>query len=185
MEGHDIIHQITCSNIPQQNGVSDWKNRHLLEVVRVSLIVAKKPISYWGEAITFAAYLINRVPSSSINFQTPLQALTNAVVAPTIPNLSPHVFGCMAFVHLHKHQCTKLTSGALQYVFVGYVLHKKGYRCYHPPTRRMFITMDVVFHEDSMYFSPESKLQEEYHKEIQTLDYDYHISEEMNLDNLN
>ncbi|RVW64117.1 hypothetical protein CK203_052626 [Vitis vinifera] len=25
----------------------------------------------------------------------------------------------------------------------------------------------------------------EYHKEIQTLDYDYHISEEMNLDNLN
>ena len=22
----------------------------------------------------------------------------------------------------------------------------------HPPTRRMFITMDVVFHEDSMYF---------------------------------
>ncbi|RVW73638.1 Retrovirus-related Pol polyprotein from transposon TNT 1-94 [Vitis vinifera] len=42
----------------------------------------------------------------------------------------------------------------------------------------MYITMDVVFHEDSMYFSSESELQEEYHKEIQTLDYDYHISEE-------
>ena len=41
----------------------------------------------------------------------------------------------------------------------------------------MFITMDVVFHEDSMYFSSESELQGEYHKEIQTLDYDYHISE--------
>ncbi|RVW57580.1 Retrovirus-related Pol polyprotein from transposon RE1 [Vitis vinifera] len=40
------------------------------------------------------------------------------------------------------------------------------------------ITMDVVFHEDSMYFSSESELQGEYHKEIQTLDYDYHISEE-------
>ena len=78
----------------------------------------------------------------------------------------------MAFVHLHKHQRTKLTSRALQCVFVGYASHKKGYRCYHPPTRRMFITMDVVFHEDSMYFSFESKLQEEYYKEIQTLDYD-------------
>ena len=78
----------------------------------------------------------------------------------------------MAFVHLHKHQRTKLTSHALQCVFVGYALHKKGYRCYHPPTRRMFITMDVVFHEDSMYFSFESELQGEYHKEIQTLDYD-------------
>ncbi|WJZ81667.1 hypothetical protein VitviT2T_001496 [Vitis vinifera] len=38
--------------------------------------------------------------------------------------------------------------------------------------------MDVVFHEDSMYFSSKSELQGEYHKEIQTLDYDYHIYEE-------
>ncbi|WKA05326.1 hypothetical protein VitviT2T_023300 [Vitis vinifera] len=42
----------------------------------------------------------------------------------------------------------------------------------------MYITMDVVFHEDSMYFSSESELQGEYHKKIQTLNYDYHISEE-------
>nr|CAN65321.1 hypothetical protein VITISV_028038 [Vitis vinifera] len=166
LEGHGIIHQTTCSNTPQQNGVVERKNRHLLEVVRVSLIAAKIPISYWGEAITSAAYLINRVPSNSIDFQTPLQAFTNVVVAPYVTNLPPRVFGCVAFVHLHKHQRTKLTSRALQCVFVGYALHKKGYRCYHPPTRRMFITMDVVFHEDSMYFSSESELQGEYHKEI-------------------
>ncbi|WJZ83402.1 hypothetical protein VitviT2T_003088 [Vitis vinifera] len=166
LEGHDIIHQTTCSNTPQKNGVAERKNRHLLEVVRVSLIAAKTPISYWEEAITSTAYLINRVPSNSINFQTPLQALTNVVVAPTVPNLPPRVFGCVAFVHLHKHQRTKLTSHALQCVFVGYALHKKGYRCYHPPTRQMYITMDVVFHEDSMYFSSESELQGEYHKEI-------------------
>ncbi|RVW12248.1 Retrovirus-related Pol polyprotein from transposon TNT 1-94 [Vitis vinifera] len=178
LEGHGTIHQTTCSNTPQQNGVAERKNRHLLEVVRASVIAAKTPISYWGEAITSAAYLINRVPSSSINFQTPLQDLTNVVVAPTVPNLPPRVFGCVAFVHLHKHQRTKLTSHALQCVFVGYALHKKGYRCYHPPTRQMYIIMDVVFHEDSMYFSSESELQGEYHKEIQTLDYDYHISEE-------
>ena len=158
LEGHGIIHQTTCSNTPQQNGVVERKNRYLLEVVRTSLIAAKTPISYWGEAITSAVYLINRVLSSSINFQTPLQALTNVVVAPTVPNLPPRVFGCVVFVHLHKHQCTKLTSHALQYVFVRYALHKKGYRCYHPPTRQMYIIMDVVFHEDSMCFSSESEL---------------------------
>ena len=38
--------------------------------------------------------------------------------------------------------------------------------------------MDMVFHEDTMYFSFESELQGEYHQEIQTLDYDHHISEE-------
>ena len=41
LEGHGIIHQTTCSNTPEQNGVAGWKNRHLLEVVRASLIVAK------------------------------------------------------------------------------------------------------------------------------------------------
>ena len=111
----------------QQNGVVKLKNRHLLEVARASLIATKMPISYWGEAITSAAYLINWVPSSSIDFQTPLQALTNVVVAPTVPNLPPRVFGCVEFVHLHKHQCTKLTSRALQCVFVGYALHQKKY----------------------------------------------------------
>ena len=103
MEGYGIIHQTTCSNTPQQNGVVERKNQHLLEVVRASLIAAKTPTSYWEEAITSAAYLINRVPSNSINFQTPLQALTNVVVSLTVPNLPPRVFGCVAFVHLHKH----------------------------------------------------------------------------------
>ena len=135
MEGHDIIHQTTCSNTPQQNGVAERKNQHLLEVVCASLIAVKIPISYWGEAITSIAYLINRVPSSSIDFQTPLQALTNVVVAPIVTNLPPFVFGCVAFMHLHKHQRTKLTSRTLQCVFIGYALHKKGYQCYHPPTR--------------------------------------------------
>ncbi|WJZ90854.1 hypothetical protein VitviT2T_009971 [Vitis vinifera] len=60
LEEHGIIHQTTCSNTPQQNGVAERKNQHLLEVVRASLIAAKIPISYWGKAITSVAYLINR-----------------------------------------------------------------------------------------------------------------------------
>ncbi|RVW42232.1 Retrovirus-related Pol polyprotein from transposon RE1 [Vitis vinifera] len=31
LEGHGIIHQTTCFNTPQQNGVAERKNRHLLE----------------------------------------------------------------------------------------------------------------------------------------------------------
>ena len=40
----------------------------------------------------------------------------------------------------------------------------------------MFVTMDVVFHEDSMYFSSEPELQEEHLEEVQALDYDFLIS---------
>ena len=103
LDSHGSIHQTSCPNTPQQNGVAERKNRHLLEVVRASLIEANMPLCYWGEALLSAAYLINRVPSRSINFKTPFQTLAEAVIAPTVPNLPPHVFGCVAYVHLPKH----------------------------------------------------------------------------------
>ena len=60
--------------------------------------------------------------------------------------------------------------------FLGYASYQKGYRCYHPPSKRMFVTMDVVFHEESMYFSSEPELQGEHLEEVQALDYDFLIS---------
>jgi hypothetical protein len=111
------------------------------------------PTSYWEEAVTAGAYIINRVPSSSLQFQTPFEVLHCIVNAPTMPNLSPKVFGCVAFVHLHKGWRTKLEPRALRCVFVGYALHQKGYRCYHPPSRKLYVTLDVVFHETTMYYS--------------------------------
>uniref|UniRef100_A0A2N9E1A2 Uncharacterized protein n=1 Tax=Fagus sylvatica TaxID=28930 RepID=A0A2N9E1A2_FAGSY len=130
------------------------------------------------------AYLINRVPSSTIDFQTPSQVLAEAIVAPAVPNLPSYVFGCVSFLHLYNHQRNKLTPQVLRCVFLGYAAYQKGYRCYHPPTQRMFVTLDVVFHEDSMYFSSKPELQGEYQEEVQTLDYDVHISEEGGLSEL-
>ena len=98
----------------------------MLEVVCASLLEAHMPTSYWGEALTSAIYLINRVPSQTLQFQTPFQTLHNSIHAPTISNLPPRVFGCVAFVHLHKHQRSKLTPQALRCVFLGYAKKKKG-----------------------------------------------------------
>ncbi|KAH9656598.1 retrovirus-related pol polyprotein from transposon RE1 [Citrus sinensis] len=170
LKSQGSIHQTTCVGTPQQNGVAERKNRHLLEVVRASLIQAHMPLSYWGEALASAAYLINRTPSSSLGFQTPFQVLNDAIMSPNVPNLPPHVFGCVAFVHLPQQD--KLSPRALRCVFVGYALHQKGYRCYHPPSRKIYITMDVVFHEDIMYYLSESEFQGEYNEEeIHTLTY--------------
>ena len=71
LEAYGTIHQTTCFDTPQQNGVAEWKNRHLLEVVHASLIEAHMPLFYWGHALTSATYLINRVPSITIDFRTP------------------------------------------------------------------------------------------------------------------
>ena len=143
----------------------------MLEVVRASLLEAHMPTSYWGEALTSAIYLINRVPSRTLQFQTPFQALHNSIHAPTTSNLPPRVFGCVAFVHLHKHQRSKLTPQALRCVFLGYAQNQKGYRCYHPSTNSLYSTLDVVFHEDKIYFSSEFEIQAEHSHEVQTLDY--------------
>ena len=134
-----------------------------MEVVRSLLLEAHMPLSYWGEALTVATYVINWIPSSSNDFQTPMQTLTNKVVTLGNADLPPRVFGCVAFVHIQKN-LNKLTPRALRCVFLGYAMHQKGYRCYHPPTKRMFVSMDLVFHERIMYFSA---LQEVNHQELQ------------------
>ncbi|KAM7499356.1 hypothetical protein LguiA_023770 [Lonicera macranthoides] len=163
---HGIIHQTTCAYTPQQNGVAERKNRHLLEIVRASLISANTPTSYWGEALSSAVYIINRIPSAVLDFRTPFEVLSKFVSAPTVSNLPPRVFGCVTFVHLPKEQRNKLEPRALKCVFVGYASSQKGYRCYHPPTQKVYVTMDVTFHEENMYFH-QTELQGEHYKEIQ------------------
>ncbi|CAL2245805.1 unnamed protein product [Prunus armeniaca] len=61
-----------------QNFIWLWHRRL---VVRASLFDAQMPRYFWGEAVCSAAYLINRVPSSVLNFQTPLQAFPQQVGA--------------------------------------------------------------------------------------------------------
>ena len=38
-----IVHQSFCPDTPQQNGVADRKNKHLLEVTRALLFTTKVP----------------------------------------------------------------------------------------------------------------------------------------------
>lgn len=103
LAAHGTIHQTTSPNTSQHNGAAERKNRYLSEVVHASLIEAHMPLSYWGEALTSAVYLINWVPFSTIDFRTPFEALVETVVSLIILNLPPHVFRCVAFVHLYKH----------------------------------------------------------------------------------
>ncbi|KYF35064.1 hypothetical protein SMIM3I_02225 [Streptococcus mitis] len=60
---HGIIHQSSCIATPQQNGTSERKNHHLLEVAQ-SLMSTTNVLKYfWGEAVLNALYLINRMPT--------------------------------------------------------------------------------------------------------------------------
>ena len=95
--------------------------------------------------------------------------------------LPPIVFGHVAYVHLHKNQRTKLDSCACRCLFLGYVVHQKGYWCYDPSTRLTYVTMDVTFLESKPFFpAPTSSLQGETRDEEQKwLHFDWPTSETM------
>ena len=145
LTNHGILHETTCPQTPHQNGVAERKNRHLLETARSLLIGADVPRSSSDVALQIATYLINRMSSKVLNFITPLQVLAIFVPLPSVLVLPSRVFGCVAFVHLHKNQRTKFDPCVLCCVFMGYGLHQKWYRCYHPHSRRMYTTMDFTF----------------------------------------
>lgn len=160
LDSNGIIHQTSCPYTSAQNGVAERKNRHLLEVARSLMFTMNLPKTYWGDAILVAAYLINRMPLKTLNFLSPLEALKgkNEYIVP------PKVFGCVCFVHSRKSE--KLDPRALKCVFIGYSPTQKGYKCSHPPSRKVFVSMDVTFRESEPYFSStQSPLQGETNKE--------------------
>ena len=61
------------------------------------------PSQYWYDAMSTTVHLLNRLLSKVLNFKTPLQVLASHVSLPTTLMLPPRVFGCVAYVHLHKN----------------------------------------------------------------------------------
>ena len=151
---HGIIHESSCVHTPQQNGVTERKIGHLLAITRASLFHTNVPKQYWGEAILTAAYLINRLPSQTLQNSSPIQLFSKFYPHfKTSNNLVPRIFGCVSFVHVHSPHRGKLDPRAIKCIFVGYSPTQKGYKCYHPTTKKVFVSIDVTFVETESFFS--------------------------------
>lgn len=115
------------------------------------------PQSFWGESILTAFYLINRLPSKPLKFQTPISVLQKTFPESRVINsLSPKVFGCSAFVHNISPNKGKLDPKSTKCVFVGYSSTQKGYKCFNPHTKRFSTSYDVTFLENQPFYSYDS-----------------------------
>lgn len=138
-----VVHQSSCVNTPQQNGVAERKNKHLLEVARSLLFQNSVPKYLWGEAVLTAAYLINRMPSKVLRFKTPMEVfLENFPNNRLLSTLPLKVFGCTVFVHNNEPNQSKLSPRAKKCVFIGYSPTQKGYKCLDPSSNKNFVTME-------------------------------------------
>ncbi|KAI5340566.1 hypothetical protein L3X38_019840 [Prunus dulcis] len=150
--------------------VSERKNRQLLEVAHSLMLEMYVPHHLWGHAVLCIAYLINRTPSQVLDFKTSHDVFGDHVSSVSVFKLPHKVFGCVAYVHVYSHQQNKLDYCALRYVFIGYSSTQKGHKCYHPPTQKVHVTLEVIFHEEvSYYVSPSSPIEGEKRSELESL----------------
>ena len=73
------------------------------------------PISFWGDALMTATYILNRVPSKSVP-TTPYELWTG--VKPNLENLWH--WGYAGFVHSTSHKYGKLGPRASKKIFIRY-----------------------------------------------------------------
>lgn len=153
LQSHGVVQQSSCAHTPQQNGVAERKNRHILEVARSLLFQGNVPTRFWGEAILTATYLINRMPSRVLDFHSPLEKFQGIFPTSHLVSQVPFkLFGCSAFVHIYPQYRGKLDARALKCILLGYSANQKGYKCFSPTTRKFYNTMDVTFFEDIPFY---------------------------------
>lgn len=138
--------------MPEQNGVAERENQHIIQTVRTLLLDSHVPNTFWCEAAYTTVHLINRLPSRTLSDKTPYNLLFKSS-----PNYNAQqVFGCLCFVHLPPIKKTKLFVHATKCVFLGYSDQQKGHVCYDPTARKTHISRHVRFLQHVPFYSSSS-----------------------------
>ena len=71
LKKHGIQRQFLCRYTLQQNGVVEWRNRHIVEVARA--LKAEKDMThcYWVEAVSTTVYIMNMTPIAAMHDMMP------------------------------------------------------------------------------------------------------------------
>src|SRR6266699_1755735 len=135
-----IVPQLTPAGTPQRNGVSERRNRTLLDMVQSMMALTDLPLSFWGYALETTAFTLNRAPSKSVE-TTPYELWFGKK-----PHLSfLKVWGCDVYVK--KLLSDKITPKAEKCVFIGYPQESMGYTFYHRSEGKVFVARNGSFLE--------------------------------------
>ncbi|KAJ3535136.1 hypothetical protein NMY22_g6623 [Coprinellus aureogranulatus] len=106
---------------------------------------ARLPMMFWGAAVLYYTDILNATPSSALSSTTSYE-----VWHKTKPDLSMHrVFGCRVYVHIQRKDRKNLQSHTEACIFVGFEPGYKGWKCYNPATKKIVISRDVIFAENT------------------------------------
>ena len=148
MQQKGIQFRHPCPHTHPQNGKAERKHRHIVEVGLCLLAQAHMSLDFWWEAFSSAVFLINRLPSVVLQFDSPFKCLFNQVPDYTFLK----VFGCACYPYLRPYHTQKLDFHTSKCVFIGYSTEHKGYKCLHS-SGRIYIAKSVVFNEKEFPFA--------------------------------
>ncbi|XP_060974068.1 uncharacterized protein LOC133039239 [Cannabis sativa] len=102
-EDEGMEHQLTVGYAPEQNSVSERKNRTVMEAARAMLLDKGLPKRFLVEAVSTAVYLLNRYPTKAVKNKTLIEAWSGR--KPSAKHLK--VFGCICYSHIPKEKKRK------------------------------------------------------------------------------
>ncbi|GJR14127.1 retrotransposon protein, putative, ty1-copia subclass [Tanacetum coccineum] len=146
LKEHGIIAHRTPPYTPQHNGVSERRNRTLLDMVRSMMSQTTLPKSFWDYALETAARILNMVPTKKVE-KTPYKVWHGQ--APKLSYLK--VWGCEALVKRDTlTKPDKLEPRSIKCIFVGYPKETMGYSFYYPPENKVLVARNAEFLENSL-----------------------------------
>ncbi|KAJ9541966.1 hypothetical protein OSB04_028472 [Centaurea solstitialis] len=141
-----IVSQLTPPYTPQMNGVSERRNRTLLDMVRSMMCHSTLPMSFWGHALKTAAHILNRAPTKSVE-KTPYELWKGKK-----PNISfLRIWGCEVYVK--RPTSEKLKPKSDKCFFVGYPRTIVGYYFYNPEENKVFVARNGKLLEEKFLSS--------------------------------
>jgi len=141
-----IAHEATPPYTPQHNGTAERRNRTLLNMVRCMLKSKGVPKYLWGEAVSTAAYVLNRSPTKKLDDITPEEAWSGQ--KPDVTHM--RVFGSLCYHRIPDQTQSKLDDKGAMAVLIGYHV-TCGYKLFDPNSRKVIICRDVVIDESSCW----------------------------------
>lgn len=146
-ETQGIQRQLTAAYTPQQNGVSERKNRTILNIVRNILTMSGVPKSFWPEAVNWSVHVLNRSLTFSVQNMTPQEAWNGR--RPSVDYF--RIFGCVAYARIPEEKRRKLDDKEEKCIFLIVSEQSKACKLYNPITKKIIISRDVNFDEDRFW----------------------------------
>ena len=144
-----IQHEPTAPYSPQSNGKAERLNRTLKTFARAMLYQANMPKSFWAEAMSTAAYLINRLPSEAINDEIPYEKWHQKQLPMSdLRSLKP--FGCIVHIHVPEERqkaSSKVDTQSTTGCFVGYTKTNTMWRVWDFERKVFVNSHDLIFFE--------------------------------------